>query len=1259
MLIRKLTIRTRFALGFAIILLLLATVSAISIRNISVATKATENIYNHPFVVSNTVRDIKANVIAIHRSMKDVALAKDEQEMNEARFIVDEYEKRVYKDFEIVLAKFLGEKRDVQNAYNSFSKWKIIREEVISLWTKGNKKEAIEITKGKGATHVEKVLSDIDVMIDFARFKADEFHNITDTNAKQTYDFMIALILVSFILFLITIIVLSKSILNPISALNHTATKIESGDLSARNVISSGDELGLLALSFNRMIDSINSRTQVLANLEKISTTLHGMSEKRDFSQSILALFMELTKAKFAVFYILDSESETFIPFDAIGADKQNLPVFSALNPPGDIGNVIHNKDVHILRNIDESNYFKYESVIGNLLMREVITTPILDSEEVVAFVSCGVLDSFSNDSIEVFKQSVPIISTSFTTLLASQKTKEYSERLAKTNEELELQSEELQAQTEELKQQAEEIKASSENLYEQNIELEIQRKEVEEATRLKSEFLSNMSHELRTPLNSINALSKVLIMQASEKLNTDEGNYLQIIERNGKRLLSLINDILDLSKIEAGKVELTPSNFMAKDFLFLSVENIRALADEKGVKINIHVDDTIEINSDEGRLYQIITNVIGNAIKFTSEGEINISCEEAANKITLKVQDTGIGISKEQLPFIFKEFRQADGSTSRSYEGTGLGLAIAKKIIHQLKGEITCESEVGVGSVFKIVIPKTWDTEIIVEEPQYTSERESENTDETERTAEQQTILVVDDDHEFVTQLSENLKTNGFNVIHSTSGKDAIEMAIKHKPLAITLDIVMPEMDGWEVLLRLKKNNTTAHIPVIIISNSEEADTSLALGAVGYIQKPVEKDILLQEIENINNAANHILIADDNEIDIIHLKNSLINENYSISSCNSGRECLQMLRTQTPDVLLLDLMMPEIDGFEVLKEISQNEQWLDLPVIILTAKDLSIEERKLLSKRAAAVVTKDANSAYNIIHEIRRIILGVDKKINAPHNSKEKPSILIIEDNESAIIQVKKVLEQAGLNVNHAFNGIGGLDFMEKSIPDGIILDLMMPDMDGFEVLERIRSHKTFRNIPIIVLTAKNLSDNEYRRITQHDVRHLMQKGDIDVEQLTNRVKRMIKVNRILEMPEESFTSHLVPTKSDSINLPKEIKKIVLIEDNPDNRVTIKAILGNEFTIIEAEDGETGLKLLNKELPDLVLLDISLPVMDGYGVIEKIRQKESIASIPVIAVTAKAMVNDKERILQAGCNDYVSKPIDDEELKATIRKYI
>lgn len=1235
MIIRKLNIGLRLSIGFAVIIAFSIIIGFIALKNISNSTVQIQNMYKHPLAVSRAVGDINANVVAIHRSMKDVALSQNEEELLLAEHLVDEYEKVVYENFEIVLSQFLGDLNDVKNAHKSFSDWKPIREEVIYLWHLEQREEAIAITKGKGAVHVEKVLTDVKIMMDFANSKAESYYQETYNTERKAYNSMLVLLVVGLLLSIIIVVVITRSLVEPVKRLNIIANKIEAGDLSVRHQIKSNDEVTKLARSFNKMADSIEVRNNVLSGLAAISAEMHGKHKLREFAGSLLVKIKELTKTEMVTFYVLERDINKYTPLQSVGAHSDLLESFDGDNPPGDFGNVLRSKQIYHLKNISNDTVFLYKSVVGDIVPKEVITIPILENNVVVALISCASIQSFSEQSLDIIQQSQPIISASFITLLANRKTRKYSQQLSTINQELEVQSEEL-------KQQADELRQSGDNLHEQNMELEMQRRQVEEANRLKSEFLSNMSHELRTPLNSINALSNVLIMQSSGKLNEDEANYLEIIERNGKRLLSLINDILDLSKVEAGKMDFQIKPFSLNSALRMMTESVESLALEKDIELNLNLSEEIEVNSDESRLTQVVTNVLGNAIKFTEKGSVDISTKRLNNSVQIVIKDTGIGIHEDVLPLIFQEFRQADGTTSRAYEGTGLGLAIANKMIEVLEGSIEVESELGIGSVFTVTLPLSHSNEGSAAPVLLNEVIEKGDHDKT--------ILIVDDDDELVLELSKKMKSEGFHVLTAFSGETAIDLAIKHNPFVITLDIVMPEMDGWEVLQKLQQNSATKDIPVIIISKSDDLATSVALGAVGYIQKPVNKELILREIQKINKPATSIAVVDDSEIDRMQIGRILEKEKFKSTLFVNGEQCLNYLKTKLPDVLILDLMMPGMDGFQVLKEIRSNINTRYLPVIVVTAKDLNVNEKELLSKQAASLISK-GTIENNIVDEIFHLISKLDGKrteVSRPLNNGQK-NILIIEDNSSAIIQIQKVLENEGLTVNHASSGKEALEFVKNSIPDGIILDLMMPEMDGFEVLEKIRSSALTRNIPVLILTAKNLSKADLAKLSSNNVQQLIQKGDVNINELVSRVNLMLgKVNS------NNNASEIV-MKKQSTGKPK----IVLIEDNQDNRTTVRAIVGDNYEIVEAQDGESGVKKVISEKPDLVLLDISLPGKDGFAVIDEIRNNQQTNNIPVIALTAKAMKGDKQKIIEAGCNEYVSKPIEPKELIKKISLYI
>jgi PAS domain S-box-containing protein len=823
--------------------------------------------------------------------------------------------------------------------------------------------------------------------------------------------------------------------------------------------------------------------------------------------------------------------------------------------------------------------------------------------------------------------------------------------KLIEQNQILEQQSEELQAQTEELQLQTDELHNTSEELHKQNLLISAKSAEVEEANRLKSEFLSNMSHELRTPLNSIMALSNVLLRQSKTKLNEDENNYLEIIERNGKNLLKLINDILDLSKVEAGKIDLSVKSVDVRKLMENIIDSLSPIAEKKGLKISLSIpSDFPFIATDESRFQQIITNILGNAVKFTEKGSIDVFVGCDSNIIWIEVKDTGIGIPNEELPYIFDKFRQVDGSSSRSFEGTGLGLSIVHELLKIIGGEIKVKSEFGVGSVFKIVLPVEWKGEI--------SNSDKPSLRESPIIAKKNTILIIDDDPVAIMQLRSFVEEIAYNAVSTTMAREALSMAEVYKPFAITLDVIMPGLDGWEILQRLKNNEKTKSIPVIIVSVSCEKETGFVLGAVGHITKPVEKEKLLSEIKRLHKNARDIIIADDSEIDIEISTSILDREGINVIKVNRGEQCIELLKIKKPDILILDLMMPEVNGFHVLDFVRKNQETKNLPVIIVTAKDLTENEKAFLSGKVSSIIQKNETRANDVFVEINRIIKELEKN-NSGHALAPKTykrNILIVEDNNIAIIQIKDLLESGGFEVDIAIGGEQALVHIKNKIPDGIILDLMMPEVDGFQVIDVLQNDEKTADIPILILTAMDLTKQDCQRLNSSNVHYMVQKGSINVNNLLDKINNMtLKHSAALDK-----TDHTESTSKFDIRELKVVDKnrkfkILIIEDNPDNMTTIKAILGNTYEFTEAFDGLAGLKQANSGNHDIILLDLSLPKMSGMEVFRNIKLNNNTKHIPVVAVTAKAMRQDKNEIEKAGFDGYIIKPIDEKILKDQI----
>ena len=1063
---------------------------------------------------------------------------------------------------------------------------------------------------------------------------------------------------------LITILVMAlfiaRTIAAPVIEMAATAEKMKKGDFSARNHITGADELAALADTFNTMADAMGSQIQVQRAVAHVNDTMVAARDITGFASQILKTLVDTTGSNLGAFYLLTSDGSRFEHCASIGISPELLEPFDASAAEGELGKAALTKEISHIKDIPEDTIFTFRTFTGTVLPKEMITVPLMINERVSGMISLAALQPYSKEAVEILNLIWLSISTALSNLKAGEETRKLAEALQSKNQELEAQTEELQAQAEELEAQSEELQQTSdelqqrsEELQEQNVELETQRNQVEEANRLKSEFLSNMSHELRTPLNSVMALSRVLIMQTKEKLSEEEANYLEIIERNGKQLLALINDILDLSKIEAGRMDFSPRLFSIKSTIETITESLEPLAEEKGVEITQQIpEDLPRIESDESRVHQILQNIIGNGVKFTNKGSVAVSVSSDTEKVYIEVKDTGIGISNKDLPYIFEEFRQVDGSSSRPFEGTGLGLTIAYKAAKMLGGDISVESTPSKGTTFKITLPVEWEGIAAVYEP--ITERPLSETIRAGR----KTILIVDDEPNVVAMISEYLTGEGYNTITATSGRKALELAETHRPFAITLDVIMPEMDGWEVLQNLKKNPVTADIPVIIVSVSDDRETGFALGAVGSITKPFTRDALIIEINKIGRPRPHsIMVVDDNETDLREIARVIEKEGIKAVLADSGSNCVEMLKEDLPDILVLDLMMPEMDGFEVLDRVRTNPKTGNLPVIIVTAKDLTFEDRKRLKGSVSSILAKSDTTSKALLEEIKKILIKIEGHAESPKDKRAKRDtrILLVEDNESSVIQVKSTLESEGFIVDVARDGENALDYMKRSIPDGIILDLMMPGVDGFEVLEKVRSTKAMAGIPVLILTAKDLTPDDLKRLKSNNIQQLIQKGDIDRQDLLNKTRQMlglIPATPIKGQKSEVRKNPKLATRN------SQLATILVVEDNPDNLITIKAVLQNRYEILEATDGEAGLKTALAELPALVLLDMSLPKMDGFEVVRNIKGDENARHIPVIALTARAMKGDREKTIAAGCDDYISKPIDPEEILAKIEKW-
>lgn len=798
---------------------------------------------------------------------------------------------------------------------------------------------------------------------------------------KMIWNFMIIFLLTSFVIVILAL-KLSNTITKPILAINKIAKTMAGGNYSARINIKSNDELGSLSRELNKMADKTESMLKLDKNTAKITQSMIGKTKLKEFANSLLKRLMKISDANMSTFFILNKENKTYEIFESIGAKTELITPFSAENPQGEFANVISTKSIFYHKNIPDNSKFYFKTVAGEILPKEIISIPIKDGDEIVAIISLISINKFDYQTLDVLRQTSTNINVFYSNLTANEKTKILAENLSIVNQKLEAQSEELQEQTEELQEQAEELRTTTNELQHQNVELEAQKKQVESATKLKSEFLSNMSHELRTPLNSIMALSHVLIQQTKDKLEEEEYSYLKVIERNGKNLLNLINGILDLSKIEAGRMEINTSYFSVNQSLKLVCESLMPLAKNKNLDLKLISNENIpKINSDELKLHQVFTNIINNSIKFTEKGSIEIKADYFDDKIKVYIKDTGIGISKDDLQHIFEEFRQSDGTSSRKFEGTGLGLAIADKIVEILGGEISVESEVGKGSTFTVSLPLN--LENIDKTIKFQSKSKSIVNTNIDAEADKEVIdfsekviLIVDDNKDSIQQLKHIVLQLGINAEIAYDGKEALKIIDQNLPDGIILDLMMPDIDGFEVVDQLINDDRTKDIPIIILTAKDLSNKEMLQLSQPNIRQIIQKgDINFEQLQsnikqilykNSNeekeykqtgtNSKNqeknknpNIFVVSNNKDNATTI-NALLKDQYDEVMINSSDEIIKISNPEKYNILLFDMPIQDISKPEVLKYLKFSKKVVNLPVIAISSKAMKGDKEKFIS---------------------------------------------------------------------------------------------------------------------------------------------------------------------------------------------------------------------------------------------------------------------------------------------------------------------
>jgi CheY-like chemotaxis protein/CHASE3 domain sensor protein len=899
-----------------------------------------------------------------------------------------------------------------------------------------------------------------------------------------------------------------------------------------------------------------------------LASAMFGEQRMEKLGESILAFLAKYFDAHAGAFFTRSGAHFKRIAVHGVPADSR-IPKHFDLGD-GLLGQAAAENSTILVNDVPEG-YLTVGSSLGRSKPRYLVISSAASDESVNAVFELGFIHPLDDMSLELLKQVSESIGVAVKSAIYRENLQELLEETQRQAEELQAQSEELRVNNEELEEQSRALKESQSRLEQQQAELEqtnsqleeqtqlleVQRNdlaraqvtvqakadELERAGRYKSDFLANMSHELRTPLNSSLILSKLLADNPAGNLTAEQVKYAQTIQSSGNDLLLLINDILDLSKIEAGHMEVHPESVSISRLTSDLHRSFETIAQQKGISLSMKVEDgSPEImTTDRKRLEQILRNLLSNALKFTEQGQVEMTVGSLpGDMLAFAVSDTGIGIAEEHQRDIFEAFHQADGTISRKYGGTGLGLSISRELARLLGGVIRLRSTAGKGSTFTVILPTLYNSEAaVVAMPEALPSARAERVepeahpaspalDDRERlTADDRTILIVEDDESFARILYDLGHELGFQCLLAATAEDALTLARQYLPSAVLLDVGLPDNSGLSVLDRLKRDARTRHIPFHVLSAGDYSQTALSLGAIGYMLKPVKREDLidaLKQIEGrISGARRRVLIVEDDTVQRDSLGKLLGSEKVETVAVGTAAECLEKLKESTFDCMVLDLSLPDASGHSLLETLSREDTYSFPPVIVYTGRELSNDDEQQLRRYSKSIIIKGAKSPERLLDEVTLFLHRVvselppeqQKMLEKAHRRDailENRRILIVEDDVRNVYALTNILEPRGAVVQIARNGREALEALEKSdASDGekidlVLMDVMMPEMDGLTATREIRRRPEWKKLPVIMLTAKAMKSDQ-ERCLEAGANDYMAKP-LDVEKLLSLVR-------------------------------------------------------------------------------------------------------------------------------------------------------
>ncbi|HZG19766.1 MAG TPA: response regulator [Herbaspirillum sp.] len=948
------------------------------------------------------------------------------------------------------------------------------------------------------------------------------------------------------------------------------------------------------AVTTSRDYRSREKQAWIRAGQMGLAERLQGEQRLSTLGENTLAFLTAYLNAQVGAIY-LRTDSGDFQRFAAYALEDEGAQPHlrdgqGLLGQAAKLNRAMHVKEV-------PEQYLTVSSAVGRHQPRELLIVPASVDGLVQAVFELGFLRQVRAEEEELLARLSDQIAIAVRSSKDRTRLEELLEETQRQSEELQAQQEELRVNNEELEEQGQALKASQLRLETQQAELEETNAQLEEQAQLlelqkddlaktqvvlvdkateleranqyKSEFLANMSHELRTPLNSTLILAKLLADNKQGNLTDEQVRFAQTISSAGNDLLALINDILDLSKMEAGKLDIVSESFVVTKLAEELKASFAMTAQQKSLAFKVEVEPGVpqRMETDMQRLGQILKNLLSNAIKFTEKGEVSLRIyADAQNRIAFAVRDTGIGIGEDQHQFIFEAFRQADGSTHRKYGGTGLGLSISRDLAHLLGGDITVQSRPGEGSIFTLSLPQIYSgDQAVLRAAAPTSQsanaaaaastlqaaqvatapdvrvasasataatpprlQEIAIDDDRHRIeATARLILVIEDDPAFAMILRDLAHEMGFQCVVTHSANEGVAAADMYRPSAILMDMNLPDFSGLGVLDQIKRNSKTRHIPVHVVSVADYSQEAMERGAIGYALKPVQREELIGAIRKLEakflQGLRHVLVVEDDARQLDSIRQLLAGENINLVGVRTAADALARLRETTFDCMVMDLNLPDLSGYQLLEKMAEQEHVAFPPVIVYTGRSLSAEEEQNLRRFSRSIIIKDARSPERLLDEVTLFLHQVETTL-PPESQRllkvardretvfEGRRILVVEDDVRNIFALSSVLEPKGMKVEIARNGREALEALRRSqdkpeeVIDLVLMDIMMPEMDGLTAMREIRKQAVWKRLPIIALTAKAMKDDQEKCLAAGANDYIAK--PLDVEKLLSLVR-------------------------------------------------------------------------------------------------------------------------------------------------------